>query len=602
MVTRWLVILGTLVTSCLGCSSESSGSRRPELDAGSDHDAVAAGGATGMTDSSTGGTTHSGGTSSGGAADASDSSLATGGSPDSSSGGAGGFEASTSDGTDPEGSAPDAGDAAPDVHPCTAFPTIVDAFTVDNPNSELSFSVAIDTAEATRVRVRIQEAAGPVDFEVGDGDVLVKSHTVEVFGLHADTLHSLDVSATDGAGCVTHQTLEYTTGPLPEGLPETQATVSDPSRMSPGATLFPLAIWPGTDSINYLVIVDEAGRMIWYRKWPLGIHEAHRRANGNLVFGDGGEIVEMDLMGRVVKTWDRAPLGVDFIHHEVHETPSGRLLALTTELRSISGYPGGTGSTTYDVVGDDVFELDENGTFAGRWSLFDHLDPYLTNPSFDSNSNDVIYPNSPNGTTKDWTHANAIAVDPADDGLLVSSRSYNWIVKIARGASPHLVYRFGEGGDVTLTSGEWFYGQHGIDVLPDGHLLMYDNGLGRPNVPGDQLYSRAVEFSIEQAPESGAWSAAQVWEYRDSPDFFSPIWCDADLLSNGNVLVADGGRMTDPFAGLTAPTNLKWIHLVEVTHATPAEKVFELVIKKDLAPNFYGYSAYRAKRIAALHP
>ena len=67
---------------------------------------------------------------------------------------------------------------------------------------------------------------------------------------------------------------------------------------------------------------------------------------------------------------------------------------------------------------------------------------------------------------------------------------------------------------------------HDIAPLPNGNVLVFDNGIGRE-------WSRVIELDpIEEEI---------VWEYRASPpeDFYSRSKGSAQRLPNGNTLIAD---------------------------------------------------------------
>jgi DNA-binding beta-propeller fold protein YncE len=71
-------------------------------------------------------------------------------------------------------------------------------------------------------------------------------------------------------------------------------------------------------------------------------------------------------------------------------------------------------------------------------------------------------------------------------------------------------------------------GPHDATVLPDGHLLLFDNGLGRG-------WSRVVELD--------PITKTVVWEYRD-PDptrFYTLSRGAAQRLRSGNTLVTNSG-------------------------------------------------------------
>jgi len=74
-----------------------------------------------------------------------------------------------------------------------------------------------------------------------------------------------------------------------------------------------------------------------------------------------------------------------------------------------------------------------------------------------------------------------------------------------------------------------FYGQHSASELPNGHMLLFDNGNYRPECQ----YSRALELALDFS----TMTARKVWQYRHAPDFFSAAASNATRLANGNTLV-----------------------------------------------------------------
>ncbi len=76
-----------------------------------------------------------------------------------------------------------------------------------------------------------------------------------------------------------------------------------------------------------------------------------------------------------------------------------------------------------------------------------------------------------------------------------------------------------------------FSGQYSAHVLPNGHLLIYDNGLRRrPRIP------RAVEYALDVPRRV----ATLVWEYTPEPALSANALGSVQRLSNGNTLVGFG--------------------------------------------------------------
>jgi len=129
----------------------------------------------------------------------------------------------------------------------------------------------------------------------------------------------------------------------------------------------------------------------------------------------------------------------------------------------------------------------------------------------------------------DWAHNNtgqslpdtaAAARDQrfAPGNILFSYRSLDTIGVIER-ATGEIVWAWGPGV---------LDGQHQPTLMPDGRILVFDNGTRR-------RWSRVL--IVDPLAEE------VVWEYRAEPQeaFFSAYISGAQLLPNGNLLVCEGG-------------------------------------------------------------
>jgi hypothetical protein len=81
--------------------------------------------------------------------------------------------------------------------------------------------------------------------------------------------------------------------------------------------------------------------------------------------------------------------------------------------------------------------------------------------------------------------------------------------------------------------------QHAPRPLPNGNLLIFDNGTHRRDYPAP--FSRAIEVDPR--------TSTIVWEYTDPSllGFFSPYVGNAQRLANGNTLICEGchGRLLE---------------------------------------------------------
>jgi hypothetical protein len=380
------------------------------------------------------------------------------------------------------------------------------------------------------------------------------------------------------------------------------------------------------------VAVDERGEVVWYYRANHQIGDARRLSNGNIlyVYGRSGGLVEIDMLGNVVRQWHTTgipkvvpkgsvPVDTDTFHHEVRELPSGRFLALSTEVRAYASYPTSetdprVPNAPAQLVGDVVVEFSGDGTVVRTWKLLDLLDPYrIGYGSLGTGFWKDTYAGLVEGSVQDWAHANALAYDARDNAALVSLRHQDAIVKLDL-ATGRVKWILGTHDgwrapwrELLLTPRQgltWQYHQHAPKLTPHGTILLFDNGNYRARPFAERLkasdsYSRAVEYSVDEATRT----VSQVWTYGGPGDerFYSSFIGDADWLPRtGNVLVTDGGRISD---GAGNPSDDEsehhWARLVEVTHTVPPMKVFELVID-DKAPR--GWAVYRAERLPSLYP
>ncbi|GMR23653.1 MAG: aryl-sulfate sulfotransferase [Acidobacteriota bacterium] len=509
----------------------------------------------------------------------------------------------------------------------------------DNVKAPLAAKLRMTTDEPTRLAFEIDD--GQRRWTVspdGDDCPLGIDHEAPVLGLHAAREHSIVVVATDAAGNETRsEPFEITTPSPPELFPDFEVVVREPERMEPGFTFFNLRAMPEEGSVSdygVLVAVDDTGEVVWLFNTDHDITDARHLKNGNVLYESSrrGNAYEIDMLGNVVRQWHTTgipktdvpersiPLETDAIHHEILEMPSGNLLALSAELREFEDYP--TSEEDADaprakstVVGDVLIEFTRDGTIVEEIPLLDVLDPYRIGfASLDGGYWKEAYKDRTTEDLRDWSHTNAVFYDEKDDAFVVSARRQDAVYKVTRDGE--LVWILGNHDNwrepwsrkLLTPRGEldWFYHQHAPKVTPQGTILLFDNRTygaspftGQKPVPAEENYSRAVEYEIDEE----SMEARQVWSYggKDAERFYSQYIGDADWLPRtGNILVTDGGKYTDADGNpVSSPGTLRWARVVEVTHTTPPEKVFELHIT-DEPP--MGFHVYRADRIPTLYP
>ncbi len=442
------------------------------------------------------------------------------------------------------------------------------------------------------------------------------NHQIMILGLTFQQTYSFTVGGRDGQGhTASGPSLGYTPGAAPGGLVPMNVTVATPAQMQPGFTFFP-ATRVGIPSTSVIYAIDAQGHIVWYDAptqppppaAAVPVSRVRRLSNGNLLY-IGAALAEIDMLGRDVRSFTNTDLGIGPIHHDAIELPSGNLLALAAEMRVVSGYPAdaGTGCTTCQVVGDEIVELNpDTRAIVWRVSLFDLLDPHRTlldiHPTPGASFNDATWNwwfGSDNGGTRDWTHSNALIYDASDDSIIVSCRHQDVIAKISR-ATKQLVWVIGSDWSGSSGDDAWPflqpsssgillpYHQHGPFLLPNGNLLVYDNGNDRT-----PWVTRELEFRID-APHM---ALGQPWEWID-PDYNPPLVSffagNMEGEPNGNVLITDGA--------LPLENGPDWIRLSEVTRpttpGTASTKVWEVKIQ-DPNAQVLGLNSFR---VTSLYP
>jgi arylsulfate sulfotransferase len=500
--------------------------------------------------------------------------------------------------------AEDGGADAPDV---PTEVTVSEYFVTENTRNVLAAIATLETEPATTAVITV---TGPErTFTIEWPEEPATEYEVPILGLRPETEYTFDVRvrAADGteatAGNETWETAE-----LPTDFPPMNVLTATDG-VSPGFTMFSANRWnPSLDqNYGYIVIMDSEGVPVWYYRAGVPVGDANRLANGNIVYVAGvNAAYEVDMTGEDLNFFFPRDLGTESFHHAVLGAPEDDTLFIVgTERREVSGYPTeGEETATYNVIGDVILHFDRERNRLGRWTVFDWYDPtdvpqdleHVYWESFNDPFWDFLY----DGNTKDWSHVNNVHFDPRDPNMMiVSLRHLDAIAKVDL-AENELIWTFGPNGDFTMVGdGEWQYHQHAPQLLADGTMIVYDNGNGRNAEPnGENSYSRVVHYALDEEE----MTAEQLWEYRGDEQYFARFVGDVDFVDNGNVLITDGGILSDPTIPETSPDGGRFGRLVEVTYEEEPEVVLEVEIRDPDGDASVGYNLFRSIRFADLYP
>ena len=287
----------------------------------------------------------------------------------------------------------------------------------------------------------------------------------------------------------------------------------------PGLTLFAPMNGDGT-----VYLIDLNGKVVhtWQMPYPPGMY-GYLTGKGTLFYNGkipndsflgrtpfhGGVAVEADWNGHILSEVREANH-----HHDGRLLQNGNVLLLCAmELprdvatRVQGGRPGTEANGA--IWGDYLREATTQGRTVWEWRVWEHLDP-------------AEYPIAfPENGRSEWTHGNAV-IEMANGDLLVSFRNISTIIRIDR-STGRVVWKL---GTPPLS------GQHAPTPLPNGNILVFDNGPHRL----DQTfpYSRVIEVNPVRNEI--------VWKYQEGfpPSFYSDRISNAQRLPNGNTLINEG--------------------------------------------------------------
>ena len=245
----------------------------------------------------------------------------------------------------------------------------------------------------------------------------------------------------------------------------------DPALAQPGFTLFAPMYGDGS-----VFLIDMEGEVAhrWAMPYRPGLY-AYLLDSGYLFYGGkvmddldrfeawprfkAGAALEVDWNGRVA--WE---LKHPDHHHDARKLRNGNVLLLC--LRPLADdiarqVKGGLPGTEADgkIYADYLLEMTTAGQVVWEWRSWEHLDP-------------ETHPITLQDHRAEWTHGNTVA-ETADGNILVSFRNISTVVMIER-ATGNIIWEL---GSPPLAQ------QHDPRPLPNGNVLIFDNGMHRPDHP-----------------------------------------------------------------------------------------------------------------------
>lgn len=405
-----------------------------------------------------------------------------------------------------------------------APPPVIDAAAVlANEHNVLSATVSLRARHADSMIVRYRVRDASVSAEDATPSVLLvgEAATVPVLGLLPGTRYVVRPVVYGEGGVVLGDALDITTGSLPPDLPRYAAGGPDPS---PGYVVFAAG--------NYGLVIDNSGRIVWYRAFPAGLGlNFQAQPDGRYAArppGPPGLWVELDPLGNIVRTLGCAR-GLPARFHDLFAATDGSYWIMCDETRAMDLTAVG-GVAGAQVTGTVVQHMSASGELLFEWSPFDHFE--ITD----------LDPADRTGANVNWTHGNSLDFD-GDGNLLVSFRSLNEVTKIDSRTGA-VVWRMGGlRNQFTFldTPAPAFGRQHGLRLSGPSQLLSLLDNLGDP------AGSRAERYAVDEAQRT----VRLVASYGSDPAVAALLGGTTQPLPGDRTLVSFGnGKRVEEYDAL----------------------------------------------------
>ena len=385
--------------------------------------------------------------------------------------------------------------------------------------------VTVSLSDEARVQIEYwNEGAGRFRAPLSEPAV---NHYLPVVRLRAGTTYEYSIGVEGPEGEIAFRAGdggEFTTRELPEALGRYSHRVE-------GRSTQQLILG---DFMLHLVFWDDDGQIVWYYSVPegtQGIGAIKRTADGNLRWEAWRCCLRevsptAEQVGEIIYDIEQEQSSP---HHDYWVLDDGRILSITEENVEVAD-PANAEGDPITVVTDVLLAWDPvSGSSERVWEAVDAWEIEL--PDMDSWEWQVAWGES----QFRWTHANSMQIRPRGN-VILSLRSQRKIVSLSPDLQTVEWELGGIGSDFSFPEpSDQFYAQHAATELPNGNILMFDNGNLRPEAEGGN-YSRALELRLDK----DAGTAVKAWEHRTDPDLFVSRFGSAYRLRNGNTLVNYG--------------------------------------------------------------
>jgi hypothetical protein len=276
-----------------------------------------------------------------------------------------------------------------------------------------------------------------------------------------------------------------------------------------------------TNGSHYIAIIDNYGTPVFFRKMNKPTSSVRLLHDGRIAYLNGipRKLFILNDMLEVTDTLAISgfkPNGHDW---DVGEDGEILLMGEAASVVDMSKFVEG-GDSLAEKLDLVVQEFDLELNLVSSWNSADHFevtDGNENSPYLDFTEKQI-----------DYVHANGISID-SDTSFLISCRHMDEITKVDR-RTGEIIWRLGgkQNQFQFVNDDLRFSHQHSIRALPNGNILLFDNG----NLRAPQL-SSAVEYSID---EKNKIATLERRFYRN-PAVYSNHQGTTQRVHNGNTIV-----------------------------------------------------------------
>ncbi len=474
--------------------------------------------------------------------------------------------------------------------------TLLNPFTIIDPYSiaPLSAVTLFETKEPAYITLEVSGLNG--------GETLTKifeeiktEHQIPIYGLYEEKFTKVTLTANYVNGTSESKVLELSGNKLPETFIQSTVTKEISEEMEEGLTFYSVVDFTGN---GYIHAIDSNGDVRWaITKYNLGnmgfLNQlengnyliSSEKSTGNLYYVDS--MYEFDLTGKIYTEYIH-----NGIHHDAIEIENGNLIVVGND---ISG----------EVVEDTIYELDRStGEIINLWDM----DYYFPVPNLDENGNRVSDVNY-GSDSHDWIHINSISYNKNTNQLLISGRNQDVIICLNLNTN-NVDFIISDHNDMwtkeiekklltpTSLEFEWSYGQHNVQWLENGDILVFDNGNFRSKTKDEIIdvtegYSRAVIYRVSEKN----MTIEQIWQYGKTLGIegLSAFVGSVQYIAENHVLINFGGMVRDeegnPSYDSADGYNGQSYTLVQEV------KDGNIVFESKVSGEFYSGNTYRVQRI-----